>query len=49
MRQLIRFPILKVAARITEARHRVRLAFAAACPEADLIAALPAALLRPRI
>ena len=45
----LRLRLLKVAARITEARHRVRLAFAAACPEADLIAALPAALLRPRI
>ena len=45
----LRLRLLKVAARITEARHRVRLAFAAACPEADLIAGLPAALLRPRI
>ena len=45
----LRLRLLKIAARITEARHRVRLAFAAACPEATLIAALPALLLRPRI
>ena len=45
----LRLRLLKVAARIMEARHRVRLAFAAACPEAALIAGLPAALLRPRI
>ncbi len=45
----LRFRLLKVAARIVETRHRVRIAFAAACPEADVIAGLSAALLRRRI
>ena len=45
----LRLCLLKVAARIVEARHRVRIAFAAACPEADVIAGLSAALIRRRI
>ena len=45
----LRLRLLKVAARIVEARHRVRIAFAAACPEADVIAGLSAALIRRRI
>ena len=45
----LRFRLLKVAARIVETRHRVRIAFAAACPESDVIAGLSAALLRRRI
>jgi hypothetical protein len=32
--------LLKIAARITETASRVRVAFAAACPEADLFASL---------
>ena len=45
----LRLRLLKIAARIVETRHRVRIAFAAACPEADLIPGLVAALLRPRL
>ena len=45
----LRLRLLKIAARIVETRHRVRIAFAAAFPEADLIPGLSAALLRPRI
>ena len=41
--------LLKVAARVVETRHRVRISFVAACPEADVIAGLSAALLRRRI
>ena len=41
--------MLKVAAMVVETRHRVRIAFAAACPEADVIAGLSAAILRRRI
>ena len=35
----------EIAARVIETASRVRLAFAAACPEADLFCSLPAALL----
>jgi len=42
----LRLRLLKVAARVVKTRHRVRIAFAAACPEADLIAGLSTALLR---
>ena len=41
----LRLRLLKIAARVVETASRVRLAFAAACPEADLIRCLPAALL----
>ena len=43
----LRLRLLKIAARIVETAARVRLAFAAACPEADLFCSLPAALLMP--
>jgi hypothetical protein len=43
----LRLHLLKIAARVTETAARVRLAFAAACPEVDLFRALPAALLMP--
>jgi len=36
----LRMRLLKIAARITETASRVRVAFAAACPEADLFASL---------
>ena len=36
---------LKIAARVVETTSRIRLAFAAACPEADLFRSLPGALL----
>jgi hypothetical protein len=36
----LRMRLLKIAARITETASRVRTAFAAACPEADLFASL---------
>ena len=42
----LRLRLLKIAARVVEIATRVRLAFAAACPEADLFASLPAALMR---
>ena len=45
----LRLCLLKVAARIVETRHRVRIAFATACPEADLMPGLAAALIRRRI
>ena len=45
----LRLRLLKIAARVVETRHRVRLAFAAACPEADLVPNLAAALMRRRI
>ncbi len=45
----LRLRLLKVAARVVETRHRVRIAFAAACPEADLMPGLTAALIRRRI
>ena len=41
----LRLRLLKIAARVIETASRVRLAFAAACPEADLFRSLPAALL----
>jgi hypothetical protein len=41
----LRLRLLKIAARVVETASRVRLAFAAACPEADLIRGLPRALL----
>ncbi len=40
----LRLRLLKVAARVIETASRVRLAFAAACPEADLFRSLPSAL-----
>ncbi|MGH2910456.1 MAG: IS1380 family transposase [Solirubrobacteraceae bacterium] len=40
----LRLRLLKVAARIIETASRVRVAFAAACPEADLFRSLPSAL-----
>jgi hypothetical protein len=36
----LRLRLLKIAARITETPSRVRVAFAVACPEADLFASL---------
>jgi hypothetical protein len=42
-----RLRLLKIAARVVETASRVRLAFAAAFPEADLFQSLPAALLMP--
>ncbi len=41
----LRLKLLKIAARVVEMASRVRLAFAAACPHADLFASLPAALM----
>ncbi|WP_224741340.1 IS1380 family transposase [Bradyrhizobium sp. 2S1] len=41
----LRLRLLKLAARVVETTSRIRLAFAAACPEADLIRGLPGALL----
>jgi Transposase DDE domain group 1 len=41
----LRLRLLKIAARVVETASRVRLAFAAACPEADLFRSLPGALL----
>jgi hypothetical protein len=40
----LRLKLLKIAARVVEMASRVRLAFAA-CPEAELFAGLPAALM----
>ena len=40
----LRLRLLKIAARVIETATRVRLAFAAACPEADLFRSLPTAL-----
>ena len=40
----LRLRLLKIAARVIETATRVRLAFAAACPEADLFRSLPSAL-----
>ena len=36
----LRMRLIKIAARITETATRVRIAFTAACPEADLFAGL---------
>jgi hypothetical protein len=41
----IRLRLFKIAARVTETAGRVRLAFAAACPEADLFRSLANALI----
>lgn len=41
----LRLRLIKVAARVVETASRVRLAFAACCPEADLFRGLPAALM----
>ena len=41
----LRLRLLKIAARVIETASRVRLAFAAACPEADLFRSLPGALI----
>src|SRR5271156_715071 len=41
----LRLRLLKIAARVVETASRVRLAFAVACPEADLFRSLPGALL----
>jgi Transposase DDE domain group 1 len=41
----LRLKLLKIAARVVEMASRVRLAFAAACPEAEFFAGLPAALM----
>ena len=41
----IRLRLLKLGARVIETVSRIRLAFAAACPEADLFRGLPGALL----
>jgi len=41
----LRLRLLKIAARVIETASRVRLAFAAACPEADLFRSLPEALM----
>ena len=43
----LRLRLLKIAARVIETASRVRLAFAATCPEADLFRGLPAALASP--
>ena len=42
---MLRLHLLKIAAGVVETATRIRLAFAAACPEADLIRGLPGALL----
>jgi Transposase DDE domain group 1 len=39
----LRLRLLKIAARVVETTSRIRLAFAAACPEADLFRSLPGA------
>jgi hypothetical protein len=41
----LRLRLLKIAARVVETASRIRLAFAAACPEAELFRSLPGALL----
>jgi hypothetical protein len=41
----LRLRLLKIAARVVETTSRVRLAFAAACPEAEPFRRLPGALL----
>jgi hypothetical protein len=41
----LRLKLIKIGARVVETARRVRLAFAAACPEADLFRSLPAALM----
>ena len=41
----LRLRLIKIAARVVETTSRVRLAFAACCPEADLFRGLPVALM----
>ena len=41
----LRLRLIKIAARVIETTSRVRLAFAASCPEADLFRSLPGALI----
>ena len=41
----LRLKLIKIAARVIEMASRVRLAFAAACPNADFFASLPAVLM----
>src|SRR6202521_4179689 len=41
----LRLRLIKIAARVIETASRVRLAFAASCPEADLFRSLPGALI----
>jgi hypothetical protein len=41
----LRLHLLKIAARVVETASRVRLAFAAVCPEANLFRSLPGALI----
>jgi len=41
----LRLKLIKIAARVLEMASRVRRAFAAACPNADLFASLPTALM----
>ena len=43
----LRLRLIKIAARVTETASRVRLAFSACCPDADLFRGLPGAL-RPQ-
>ena len=43
----LRLRLIKIAARVIETASRVRLAFAAACPEAELFRGLPGALAPP--
>jgi hypothetical protein len=43
----IRLRLLKLGARIIETTARVRIAFAAACPEADLFRQIATGLIRP--
>ena len=43
----LRLRLIKIAARVIETASRVRLAFAAACPEAELFGGLPEALAPP--
>ena len=43
----LRLRLIKIAARVIETASRVRLAFAAACPDADLFRGLPGALASP--
>ena len=43
----LRLRLIKIAARVIETASRVRLAFAAACPEAELFRGLPEALAPP--
>ena len=41
----LRLRLIKIAARVVETASRVRIAFAACCPEADLFRGLPGALM----